>query len=85
MGGEAPVVGGVGEDVQAMPKVEGVRFSVDGEAKGRRGRAGVAVNSRALDELRQRCKLEAVAPVFQASETTGEPRELRRDPNDEVA
>ena len=39
VGGEAPVVGGVGEDVQAMRKVEGVRFSMDGEAKRRRGRA----------------------------------------------
>ena len=60
----APVDDGLGGDVQAMQSGEGVRFSVEDEARRRRGQAGVAVNSRALDELRQRCKLEAVASVL---------------------
>ena len=59
----APVDDNLCGDVQAMQSGEGVRFSVEDEARRCRGRAGVTVNSRALDELRRHCELEAVAPV----------------------
>ena len=38
VGGGALVSGSVGEDVQVMRGFRGVRFSVDGEARGCRGR-----------------------------------------------
>ena len=78
----APVTTGGDGDVQRMENSEGVRFSVDSEARERRGRAW---RPSELHELRRCCELEVVAPVLQASETTDEPRELRRDPNGEVA
>ena len=59
----APVDDSVGGDVQEMKRSEGVRFSIDGEARRCRDRAGVSVNSCAVCELRRRCELEVVALV----------------------
>ena len=72
VGGRAPVVD---EDVQVMREFGGVRFSVDGEARGRQCRA---YRRRELRELRRRRELKVVAPVL-----PGRPKHVKEDRNDE--
>ena len=60
-GATAPATGGRDGDVQWMGNSKGVRFSMDSEARERRGRVW---HPGELRELRQHCELDAVAPVL---------------------
>ena len=74
-GATAPVTGGGDGDVQQVEDSEGVRFSVDSEARERRGRAW---RPGELHELRRCCELEAVAPVL-----PGRPKHVKEVRNNE--
>ena len=64
-----------GSDVQVVQHGKGVQFSVDSEARERRGRAW---RRGELHELRWHCELEAVTPVL-----PGRPKDVKEDRNNE--